>query len=679
VAWYRRKLFWSLLAGLLFLGTSIADDKTPPKAKRAGLDWWSLQKLTRPALPPVKDTAWLSNPIDAFILAKLEAEALRPAPPADPQTLIRRIYFDLIGLPPTSQEVDDFCQSAIRNPQSAIEDLVDRLLASPHYGERWGRHWLDAARYSESQGYEYDRIRDHAWRYRDYVIQSFNADKPYSQFIKEQIAGDVMVPITSEGIIASSFLVAGPWDQGGYNNKSSVMRLRVREEELEDTVALVGQTFLGLTINCARCHGHKFDPIPQKDYYSFKAGLDGVWHGNRSILPPAAAKLRAAHIDRIKERTLMLRSQILGASLQSYASMLAELTHWQVSLAALPPEPQAYAANSRPPEPAYVLIRGDVEKKGDAVNPGGLSALRTLSPDFNLPADAAEGQRRAKLAEWIASPGNPLTARVMVNRIWHYHFGRGIVATPNDFGFNGDRPTHPELLDWLASEFITSPGEPGALATGGGSLKRLHGLILLSSTYRQSSRLDPQAAAVDVDNRWLWRFPPRRLEGEAVRDAMLAVSGQLNPQMAGPSFRPFTVEVFGSYFYKLTDPGTPEFNRRTVYRINVNSARSPLLESLDCPEPAVKTPKRGLTTTPLQALALMNNSFVQRQARCFAERITREAGSDPAVQVKYAYHLAFGRPLTAQEEKRAVIFAREHGIESLCWALLNANEFLYVK
>jgi hypothetical protein len=585
----------------------------PDEPRRAGPDWWSLQPVKRLRPPAVKDTARARNPIDAFILAKLQAAGLRPAPEANRSTLIRRATLDLTGLPPTPAEIDAF----VNDPApDAYERLIDRLLASPRYGERWGRHWLDVVRFGESQGFERDKPRDHAWPYRDYVIQSLNADKPYDRFIREQIAGDVLAPVTAEGIVATGFLVCGPWDEVGQTQQGAVSRRRVREEELEDMIAAVGQTFLGLTLNCARCHAHKFDPIPQRDYYRVKAALEGVRPADRR----------------------------------------------------LPGGGTAYAVNPAKPEATFVLRRGDVENPGEEVSAGALSAVKALKADFGLAADAPEGERRRKLADWLASADNPLTARVMVNRLWQHHFGRGLVASPSDFGFSGDRPSHPELLDWLADEFVRC----------GWSVKHLHRLIMLSATYRQSARPNPEAAAVDADNRLLWRFAPRRLEAEAVRDAMLCVSGQLNPKMGGPSYRPFTVKVFNSTFYDLLDEATPEMQRRTVYRMSVNSAKNPLLDTLDCPDPSVKAPRRAVTTTPLQALGLMNSSFVLRQARHFAGRVEKEAGDDPAARVALAYRLALGRSPTAAEKERAVGHVREHGVESLCWVLLNASEFLYV-
>jgi hypothetical protein len=844
--------------------------------RRAGYDWWSLQPLAPPR-PPLSPGDAAQNPIDAFVLARLRQNGLTLAPPADRVTYLRRAKYDLLGLPPTPGEVDAFVADTAPD---AYERLIDRLLASPHYGERWGRHWLDVARFGESDGFENDKLRDHAWRYRDYVIRSFNEDRPYPQFVKEQLAGDVLEPRTQDGIVATGFLVAGPWDEIQNVGKSKLERMRTHEEQMEELIGAVAQTFLGLTANCARCHDHKFDPIPQRDYYRLKAVFDGVDHGNHPILtpdeqrahdaltapiearirelkaalgglagdaviePPASGALvpgrfgraldarrarasapskpayattpltvecwakldgksgfnilvanhtkessdhwevytyagsgelsaylpgyepaeiksgvditdgRWHHVamafdgsrvrlsldarlvkdaavvrkapgggegrlyfgayppqtigcdgvvdevrisagvrplDRLPDGPFVADAQTLGLwhfdeeggtvpdssrpadaaegqGKQRRDALLAELKRQEADLAAHP-VPLAYCGVRRQPEPTFVLQRGDIRKPGAQVTAGGLSSVRTLSLDLGLDADAPEGLRRLKFAEWVADPGNPLPARVMVNRIWQYHFGRGLVETPSDFGFNGGRPSHPELLDWLAGQF----------RAGGGTVKRMHRLIMLSATYRQSSRFDARAAGLDSDDRLLWRFPPRRLEAEAVRDAMLAVSGDLNPQVGGPSFRPFTVTALLTNFYHPLDDGRPDFNRRTVYRMSVNTGRSPLLAALDCPAPSVTMPRRQPTTTPLQALALMNDSFVQRQARRFAERVRATAGEDTDAQVALAYRLAFARPPTAEERSATAALVREQGLESACWVLLNASEFLYVR
>jgi hypothetical protein len=632
---------------------------------RAGPDWWSLQPVKRPDPPTVKDTKWVRNPIDAFVLAELEKHKLQPAPPADRVTLIRRVSYDLHGLPPTPQEIDAFVNDKAAD---AYEKLIDRLLASPRYGERWGRHWLDVARFAESHGFERDQIRDHAWRYRDYVIKSFNDDKPYPQFVKEQLAGDVTEAHSADGIIATGFLTAGPWDEVGNNvTASALLKLRVREEELEEMLAAVGQTFLGLTLNCARCHDHKFDPIAQRDYYRVKAVFEGVRFGDRSILPPDETKKRDAVLAPLRQRVAELEKQV--AADKKNDELRKQLDEALAALKAAPQPELVWAAIPKQSGPTHILQRGDVEKKGDEVHAAPPALGKEPPADFDLAADAPEGKRRLKFAEWVASADNPLTARVMVNRVWHYHFGTGLVATPNDFGYNGERPTHPALLDWLAKDFVAR----------GWSVKKLHKLILLSATYQQAATMNARAAEVDADNRLLWRFAPHRLEGEAVRDAMLSVSGQLNDAAGGPSYRPFTVTIFNSHFYSLLDEDKPEFHHRTVYRINVNSARNPLLESFDCPDPSTKTPRRAVTTTPLQALGLMNNPFVLRAAKSFAERVRKDAGDDAMKQVGQAYRLALGREPTAKESERATKLVREHGLQELCWVLFNASEFLYVR
>ena len=863
--------------------------------KRAGQDWWSLQPVRRPAVPAVRRADWDRDPIDRFVLSALEQRGLEPAPKASRADYLRRAKFDLLGLPPTPDEIDAFVND---DAPDACDRLIDRLLASPHYGERWGRHWLDVVRFGESDGFENDKFRDHAWPYRDYVIRSLNEDKPYAQFVQEQLAGDVLQPVTRDGIAATGFLVAGPWDEVQNVGKSKLERMRTHEEQIEELIGAVSQTFLGMTVNCARCHDHKFDPIPQTDYYRMKAVFDGVDHGNRPLFTPPEQQTHQAkvapiqaRIDDLKKRLEVVKSQgpsdaqitapdrklllvegrfdqglaggkgqvqtpakpaftqppltvecwtrlnsksqfnILVASnpkesaahweIYSYAgsgefsaylpgyapaeiksgvditdgkwhyvallfdsqrvqlfvdgrqvrdtavkqvrtdapggalyfgsyppqkilcdgsvdevrissglrtidrvpdgpftpddqtaglwhfdtidgdrfaeasgaggalpanearrqqdALQAEIKQQEAELAAHP-VPMVYSGKRREPEPTVVYLRGAIDQPGPQVTPGGLAPVKMPAPDLDLPAGAPEAERRLKFAAWATNADHPLTARVMVNRIWQYHFGQGLVATANDLGFNGGKPSHPELLDWLAAEFMASDTGAGeGPAPHAWSIKRLHKRILLSATYRQSSRFDPRAAALDADNKLLWRYAPRRLEGEIVRDAMLAVSGELNPRLGGPSFRPFTVTVFLTYFYHLVDEGTPEFNRRTVYRMNINTGRSPLLDSLDCPAPSIAAPRRGNTTTPLQALALMNDSFVVRQAARFSERVQKVAGPDPAAQVALAYRLAFGRIPSPDEAGPAVRLLQEHGLDSVCWTLLNASEFLYVK
>ncbi len=583
-----------------------------PEAARAH---WAWQPIRRPSTPSGR------HPIDALIDARLKSEGLTGNPPAASAVLVRRLYIDLIGLPPTPEECADYERDL---SPDRYERLVDRLLASPHYGERWARHWLDVVRYTESNGFEYDRMRDHAWPYRDYVIRSFNADLPYDEFVRQQIAGDFLEPVTADSTIATSLLVCGPFDQAGSNQANLIQRATTREEELEDLVSAVGQTFLGLTVNCARCHDHKFDPISQVEYYRFKAVFDGVKHGDRSLeglKPPAPGATPIV----------------------------------------------AYCGTRVQPPPTSWLRRGNVRTPADVVTPSGLSLLASTDFEFQLAADAPEAERRAMFARWLSDPRNPLPARVMVNRVWQYHFGSPLVSTPSDFGVSGSPPSHPELLDWLASEFVRQNW----------SLKRLHRTIVCSQAYQRSSDHQPDAAARDADNRWLWRYAPRRLEAEVVRDAMLSVSGSLNRQMGGPSVRPFTTTDFNATFYHPFDRDAAEYNRRTVYRMNVNSGKDPLLDVLDCPDPSIKTPRRNTTITPLQALALMNGTFVQRQADHLAVRCRTEPTTDAAIGA--AYRRVLLREPDEVERKRAADHVEAYGLESLCWALLNSTEFLYVQ
>ncbi len=658
---------------------------------------WSLQPIMKPS-PPIAGV----NELDAFIQTKLAENKLELSPEADRRTLIRRLSFDLLGLPPSQAKIKFFLED---NSPRAYEDLIDRLLASSHYGERWGRHWLDIARYTESQGFEYDRLRDNAWHYRDYVIKSFNDDKPYTQFMREQIAGDVMEPITRDGIIATSLLVCGPWDQAGNGQSNKMQRAITREDELEDMIGVIGQSFLGLTINCARCHSHKFDPIPHKEYYQIKSVFEGVKHGERSFATKEEIEARE-YSKKELQRELDLANQTIlriesegaklaiakrpagfpepGPALVTKEEIFASLTQDQFdslskatvdskqskkSLDSLANLPVSYVGVRVQPPITMRLKRGDVNSPDEAVAPGALSAVSELDPNFGLPVDSLEKDRRLKFADWLANVRNPLPARVMANRIWHLHFGQGLVGTPNDLGASGERPSHPELLDWLAAKFIES----------GWSVKSLHKLILLSATYRQASTFNASAAAIDADNRLLWRFAPRRLEAEAVRDAMLVAGGQLNPALGGPSFRPFTTTDFNATFYTPIDRDEPEFNRRTVYRINVNSGKDPLLDSFDCPDPSVKTPRRGVTTTPLQALELMNNAFIQRQASKLSERSMSVSNNDIVGAVRAAYEIALGRMPSDNELNRATAAAKERGLSSVCWALFNSTEFIYVR
>ena len=579
----------------------------------AGAALWSLRPVTDP-VPPASDG--VESPIDAFIRARLQKAGLILSREADRRTLIRRVTVDLHGLLPTPEEVEDFLNDARPN---AYELVIERLLASPRYGERRARHWLDVARYTESQGFEYDHLRPNGWHYRDYVIQALNNDKPYDLFVREQIAGDVLSPHSPEALVATSLLVCGAYDQAGNAQANVTQKAISREDELEDLVSTVGQGVLGITVNCARCHAHKFDPVPQADYYRLKAVFEGVKHGERDV-------------------------RWGGKASTSYVGLRKQ------------------------PAPTKVLKRGDVLAPGEEVRPGGLSAIDELPSDLGLPADAPEAERRLRFAEWLTDQRNPLTPRVMANRVWLYHFGQGLVSTPSDFGNSGGTPSHPELLDWLATYLMKNDW----------SLKAMHRVILRSRTYRQSSEWNVAGGERDADNELLWRFKPLRLDAEVLRDSILAASGSMNWQMGGPSFRPFEIVTFNSSSYFPKDVSGAEYDRRTIYRANVNSGKDPLLQTLDCPDPSVRTPKRMATITPLQALSLMNNPFVQRESERLAARVTAETSS-PEKAIARAYEIVLSRPPSADEARLMRHHAEKQGLASVCWTLFNSTELLYVQ
>ena len=740
-------------------------------------DHWSFQPVARPEPPPAASD-WVANEIDAFALAKLNEANLQPSRPAPPATLIRRLYLIMHGLPPTPEEVASFQQESIRDPQAAFRNLVASLLESPRYGERWAQHWLDVIRFGETHGFETNRERPNAWHYRDYVIESLNADKPYDQFIREQIAGDAL------GVdVATGYLVAGPHDL--VKGQDPNYRLVQRQDELADIINTTGTTFLGLTLGCSRCHNHKFDPITQRDYYSIQAVFAGVQHADRALPRSKAAEakfvaakqqadeLRAAvqgwmadhgyrtavsHLRNIEKFTPVAarivrftiqatngsqpcideleifagEKNVALAELGSKARCSSALPGYEIhklehindgrygnsrswisnearggwveielpeiatidriewardregkykdriattyfieaavepgkwtriassddrlpykadtSLAAISfeglPAAQAdagkelfarlkaaeqerdrlattntvYAGTFAQPGPTHRLYRGDPLAKREEVAPDALEVIGSLGLGKNSP----EQERRFKLAEWIADPQNPLTARVMVNRIWQHHFGTGLVDTPSDFGKNGTLPSHPELLDWLADEFVR----------GGWSIKHIHKLILLSNTFQQSSTPRDDALAVDAGSRLLWRFPPRRLEAEAIRDCILSASGVLDARMGGPGFSGFEVEMENvRHFFPKTKFG-PEDWRRMVYMTKVRQERDAIFGAFDCPDLSQVMPKRSRSTTPLQALNLFNSQFMLQQAELLAKRLEGEAeGPDQA-------------------------------------------------
>ena len=675
---------------------------------------WSLQPIKRPAIPSVKNDGWVKNPIDAFILAGLEAKGLTPSPPAARQELLRRVTYDLTGLPPTPAEVEAFL--ADTSPD-AYTKLVDRLLDSPRYGEKWARHWLDLVRYAETNSFERDNPKPNVWRYRDYVIRAFNNDKPYDLFLKEQLAGDELGRTDADAIIATGYYRLGLWDD------EPADPLLARYDGLDDIVATTGQVMLGLTFDCARCHNHKIDPIAQKDYYRLLAFFHNINHfrngGPTDETPiftsPEQRQAHAAKMEELNERRRALRAEIgkveaefrtlyekergpIAPSLERvigvdgaavlgterYAAYLKLKKQLQTLKKHEPPADRALCVTEPGPQgpETFVLMRGNPHVKGDKVVPAFPSVFNLPDPVIPPPKPGARSSgRRLVLANWIASPANPLTARVMVNRLWQHHFGRGIVRSPNDFGLHGSRPTHPELLDWLASEFVAK----------GWRMKAMHRLILTSNAYQMSSRGNPQGLAADATNDRFWRFDMRRLSGEEIRDSILAVSGNLNLKMYGPSVYP---EIPKDVLAGQSVPGRgwpvsppDEQNRRSVYVHVKRSLLLPILDSFDLAETDRTTPVRFSTTQPTQALGMLNGDFLNKQARVFAARLRREAGSEPRAQVRLALALAMSRaPSDAQIERgvRFMTAVRGDGasaataLDLYCLLVLNLNEFVYL-
>jgi hypothetical protein len=826
---------------------------------------WALQPLVCPQVPGVAPRTSRSiaplNPIDAFIQARLAASKLTPSPEADRRTLIRRLHFDLIGLPPTSEAVRAFEQD--RSPD-AYAQLVETLLNSPRYGERWARHWLDAVRFAETTGFEVNTPRPNAWPYRDYVIAAFNSDKPYDQFILEQLAGDALGADAATG-----FLVAGPDDK--VKSPDPVLTSNQRADELHDMVSTTASAFLGLTVGCARCHDHKFDPIPQADYYALKAIFEGVQHGERQLRTADTAakdqeltahRQRLERIDaRLAELEPVARTQVIdtnelrapvhprqnvehfepirarhlrfiinattdaepcidelevytseskprnialaSAGAQTSASgvypnseihrlehlndgkvgnshswisnergkgwvqidfpqtmtisrvkwgrdreqkfsdrlavdyrieVAAGSNDWRLVAGSVDREPFRPGARPRSsfhpaglppaalaeckalsaertdlenrinelskgtsfyggtfvaqPPPTHRLHRGDPMQPRDTILPGALSAVSLRfeasgrTGDFSTLTD--NQRRRLALARWIANPANPLTSRVLVNRLWQYHFGEGLVNTPSDFGANGARPTHPELLDWLACEFLgvesVSAKEPRDLrpAPRPWSIRHMHRLIVMSATYRQSSAIRADCMAMDAGSRLLWRYPPRRLEAEAIRDLILATSGKLDLRMGGPGFSFFEPnDNYVRVYAPRRDYGEDTW-RRMIYGTVVRQRPDGVFGVFDCPDGGQIAPKRTRSTTPLQALNLLNSGFIQQQAGFLAERLRKENGPEPKAQVRGAFRLAFQREATRGEIEASLALVRAEGLALFCRALLNANELIYV-
>jgi len=843
-------------------GARWPDEVVVRRQVRADASWWSLQRLADapPPSPAELPVAWRQNPIDRFVFARLQAAELEPSSAADRRTLIRRATYDLTGLPPSPEQVAAF----VRDPDPrAYELLIERLLASPHYGERWGRHWLDVIRFGESNGYERNVIIDDLWPFRDYVIRSFNEDKPFDQLVVEHLAGDVIRPNQPETVIGSAFLVCGPYDNVG--NNDPVQAAQIRANTIDEIVRATAESFLGLTVGCARCHDHKFDPISQQDYYALYATFSGVRHGSRTV---ATAEQRSAHEQQtapLKQRIAELQKQremlwkTIDKRAQSRADTFAnrwtrepsnrqgnvetfppivarfvkltsegqdpdpanvtsfgidEFEVW--SAAAIPdnvalhsnggrasgpsriiedfpgaygpqltidgqsgarflatagwlmialPEPTwvnrvvfSSARNAANPEhrtfafvadyrieishngtdwtevahgrdrkpvnaahrvhrlrnlettteeqsqlrkisqqlheveqrlqaipalqtlwvgtrqadgvagPFHVFVGGNPQKPGDAVVPGSLGALSNAMPKYRLDGQTDESERRRALAHWITDPENPLTSRVLANRLWHYHFGTGLVDTPSDFGFMGGQPTHPALLDWLARQLLQS----------GWRIKPLHRLIMTSQTYRQSSHFRAAPAQHDGGSRLLWRFPPRRLSAEEIRDTMLAVSGKLNTRRGGPGFRLYRYLQDNVATYIPLDKHGPDTFRRAVYHQNARAARTDLMTDFDQPDCAFSSPRRAETTTPLQALTTLNHQFTLDMARALATRLQTDAGPDAEAQVRRGYLLCYGRQPAAQELKDCVDLIKQHRLAAFCRVLLNTSELIYL-
>ncbi len=870
------------------------------------LNWWSLRPLARPVVPKVQSSKFkVQSPIDAFVVAKLQEKKFPQSPEADARTLVRRLYFDLLGLPPTPEEIERFVTRATRNTDQALEALVDELLASPHYGERWARHWLDVVHYGDTHGYDKDKPRPNAWPYRDYVIRAFNEDKPYARFVQEQIAGDVLFPGTQDGIEALGFIAAGPWDYIGHAEvpETKTDGKIARHLDRDDMVANTVNTFCSLTVQCAQCHNHKFDPIPQTDYYSLQAVFAALDRADKTYdADPAVAQRRAELLARQRELKLkkdeldkrlavaggrdlelldkLIRetkqgvsaeerpefgwhSQIeraqdvskwvqvdlgksasieqviyvgchdnfnnigagfgfpvrfkvelcddarfaegvaiiedqtranvpnpgvtprsiavggkparfirvtatklaprlndfifalaelqvfdkegnnvaLGAAVTSLdsieapprwsrknltdgyyygakkdqpATKLADLekqrtellaritdaallgeveanskstTEVSSELAKLPAPKVVFAGtvhygsgsfrgtgpDGGKPRIIHVLQRGDVKQPKEEVGPGALSCVGKLPSRFTDCVSSPEGERRAALAKWLSSPDNPLVWRSIVNRVWQYHFGRGFVETPNDFGRNGAQPTHPDLLDWLACEFRDS----------GGSFKKLHKLIVMSATYRQASQTPNSKFQIpnskDSDNRFLWRQNRRKLDAESVRDSVLFVSGKLDTRMGGRAFQDFVVEKpehSPHYEYHLHDPDDPKSHRRSIYRFIVRSQLEPFMTTLDCADPSISVSRRNESVSALQALALLNNGLMLTMSKHFAEKLDA-SGGDLNTKIERGFREAIGRLPTAEEKKSLSSYAQQYGLANACRLLFNLNEFAF--
>ena len=625
---------------------------------------WAFRPVRKPSPPTVRDAAWVKNPIDAFVLAKLEENHRAPAQSADRRDWLRRVTFDLIGLSPTPEEVEAFEGDAAPD---AFERVVDRLLASPRYGERWAQHWLDVVRYAETEGYEYDRHIPDAWRFRDYVIDSLNRDKPFDRFLTEQIAGDEIAPDDPECQTASTFHRLGPVRRNAGNPEIALSR----NEVLTERTDILGTAFLGLTVGCARCHDHKLEPIAQKDYYRLQAYLAAT-DEHDIVLASESERHAWEETDRkLKKEMEGLKKRLKGATGDEKSRLKAEMAALEDRMPDPLPTIPGTQNNFSHRTPIHVLRRGVWESKGEAVAP---RPPGVLVPDDlgELPADVADP--RTRLARWLADPGHPLTARVLVNRVWQHHLGAGLVKTVNDFGTKGDRPSHPELLDWLASTFVE----------GGWRLKPIHRLIVLSGTYRQSGRsaLAAEYARVDPENRTLWHFARRRLSAEEIRDAMLAASGRLNLKAGGPSVMVPVDPELTRLLYKPSQwqaaASPTEYDRRSIYLLAKRNLRLPFMETFDAPPMLTSCARRETSTHAPQALELLNGRLSNDLAEAFSHRLETEAGGDPNRVVDRAFRLAIGRLPTPEEKTISLGFLRDGTTKEFTLAMFNLNGFLYV-
>ncbi len=671
--------------------------------------WWAIQPVEKPQVPYRDGDHWSLNPVDRFVDRKLHHQSLKPSPPADRVELIRRVYFDLIGLPPKPEDVEKFIHDP--NPK-AYENLVEELLNSPHYGERWGQHWLDVTRWAESDGYRQDAFRPHAWPYRDYVIQSLNKDKPYDKFVREQLAGDEMAPDNPDVFIGTAYLRNGIYE---YNQRNVEMHWELIVDEL---TSLTGEAFMGVGIGCAQCHDHKFDPIPQEDYYKLKAMLAPVsWKFDVPLATPSEKKKYENQLAEWNEATAEIRNEIDAIvepkiKAKQHAALIKFPEEIQAIFAKAPSDRSPYEqqlmdlaniqleyererfneANEIKGENAEKLkklratlkeydhlkpealtpafMASDVGSKAPKVllknragsrniGPGFLSVLEPDPLEITPPKTTPTTGRRTKLAEWLTDENHPLTPRVMVNRIWQKHFKDGLVTSPNDFGHLGQTPSHPELLDWLAAEFLDS----------GWSLKHMHRLILHSATYQQTARREPQSSEKKIDplNRLLWRFPPKRLDAAQIRDAMLQISGELDTTLGGKSV-------------KGDQP------RRSVYVRKIRNTPDEVLKGFDAPTGFNSTPVRDSTTTPGQALLMMNGDWILKRAQAFAKQLQNSHGNNHESWIRDAYQKCYGRQPSASEVKSAKDFINsnldgmkpEELLSDLCQMLFNSNEFLYL-